>query len=204
MLESADHETKMGRTVPTFVQFIQDGAEHWKNFRRSSGERTSRISTDCSLAYARTPKPPPTSVTAIRWRPSFFLSPSTKKSGSTPWRKLSQTQRCFVKLCQGWILDLYPNKDRMTLWLIDRNQSHYHLTDSFAPGFYVSGDHERLVHLQEAVHKQTTELPNTVYRAHRPVAHGGRLILLVAHAALPASNWWTCSFQKWRSITQSS
>ena len=44
------------------------------------------------------------------------------------------------------------------MWLIDRNQSHYRLTDSFAPAFYVSGDHEKLLHLQEAAHKQTTEL----------------------------------------------
>jgi len=46
----------------------------------------------------------------------------------------------------------------MTLWLIDRNQSHYRLTDSFAPAFYVSGHHQRLVHLQDAARKQTTEL----------------------------------------------
>jgi len=46
----------------------------------------------------------------------------------------------------------------MTLWLIDRNQCHYRLTDSFAPAFYVSGDHEKLLHLQEAARKQTTEL----------------------------------------------
>jgi DNA polymerase-2 len=46
----------------------------------------------------------------------------------------------------------------MTLWLIDRNQSHYRLTDGFAPAFYVSGDHEKLVNLQDAAQKQTTEL----------------------------------------------
>jgi DNA polymerase-2 len=46
----------------------------------------------------------------------------------------------------------------MTLWLIDRNQSHYRLTDSFAPAFYVSGDHQRLVHLQDAAQNKTTEL----------------------------------------------
>src|SRR5271156_4108984 len=46
----------------------------------------------------------------------------------------------------------------MTLWLIDRNQSHYRLTDSFAPAFYVSGDHEKLVQLQDAARNQTTEL----------------------------------------------
>jgi DNA polymerase II len=59
---------------------------------------------------------------------------------------------------QGWILDLYPNQRGMTLWLIDRNQSHYRLTDSFAPAFYVSGDHEKLLHLQDTAYKQTTEL----------------------------------------------
>jgi hypothetical protein len=32
-------------------------------------------------------------------------------------------------LLQGWILDIYPNQRGMTLWLIDRNQSHYRLTD---------------------------------------------------------------------------
>jgi DNA polymerase-2 len=46
----------------------------------------------------------------------------------------------------------------MTIWLIDRNQSHYRLTDAFAPAFYVSGDHARLVHLQDGAQKQTTEL----------------------------------------------
>ena len=46
----------------------------------------------------------------------------------------------------------------MTLWLIDRNQSHYRLTDSFAPAFYVSGPEERLIQLQDAVRRKTTEL----------------------------------------------
>jgi DNA polymerase-2 len=46
----------------------------------------------------------------------------------------------------------------MTLWLIDKNQKHYRLTDSFAPAFYVSGSHDSLARLQEAAQKQTTEL----------------------------------------------
>jgi len=46
----------------------------------------------------------------------------------------------------------------MTLWLIDRNQSHYRLTDSFAPAFYVSGPEERLIQLREAAQRKTTEL----------------------------------------------
>jgi DNA polymerase-2 len=63
-----------------------------------------------------------------------------------------------VKSLQGWILDLYPNQKGITLWLIDRNQSHYRLTDSFAPAFYVSGPEERLVHLRDAAERKTTEL----------------------------------------------
>jgi len=46
----------------------------------------------------------------------------------------------------------------MTLWLIDRNQSHYRLTDSFAPAFYVSGPEERLTQLRDAARLKTTEL----------------------------------------------
>lgn len=43
----------------------------------------------------------------------------------------------------------------MTLWLIDRNQSHYRLTDSFALTFYVSGPEDRLVQLRDAAHRKT-------------------------------------------------
>jgi len=63
-----------------------------------------------------------------------------------------------VKLLQGWILDLYSNKQGMTLWLIDRNQAHYRLTDSFTPAFFVSGNEEGLAHLQDAAQKQATKL----------------------------------------------
>ncbi len=46
----------------------------------------------------------------------------------------------------------------MTLWLIDRNQLHYRLTDSFAPAFYVSGPEERLIQLRDAARRKATEL----------------------------------------------
>jgi DNA polymerase-2 len=46
----------------------------------------------------------------------------------------------------------------MTLWLIDRNQAHYRLTDDFAPAFYVSGSTESLDRLQDAAQKLTTDL----------------------------------------------
>ena len=59
-----------------------------------------------------------------------------KKSGFHR-QKVIQNAGVLYQL-QGWILDLYPNTQGMTLWLIDRNQSHYRLTDDFAPAFYVS------------------------------------------------------------------
>jgi DNA polymerase-2 len=46
----------------------------------------------------------------------------------------------------------------MTLWLIDRNQKHYRLTDRFAPALYVSGSADGLARLQDAAPKQTIEL----------------------------------------------
>ena len=46
----------------------------------------------------------------------------------------------------------------MTLWLIDRNQAHYRLTDTFTPSFFVSGSEERLARLQDAAQKQSTKL----------------------------------------------
>ena len=46
----------------------------------------------------------------------------------------------------------------MTLWLIDRNQAHYRLTDDFAPAFYVSGRAEKLARVQDAAQTQTTDL----------------------------------------------
>jgi hypothetical protein len=64
---------------------------------------------------------------------------------------------CSVRL-QGWILDLYPNQRGMTLWLIDRNQVRYRLSDDFAPAFYVSGSEEKLARLQDAARNQTTDL----------------------------------------------
>ena len=46
----------------------------------------------------------------------------------------------------------------MTLWLIDRNQAHYRLTDTFTPAFFVSGSDDRLARLQDAAQKQHTKL----------------------------------------------
>jgi DNA polymerase-2 len=46
----------------------------------------------------------------------------------------------------------------MTLWLIDRNQTRYRLSDDFAPAFYVSGSEERLSRLRDAARNQTSDL----------------------------------------------
>ena len=54
----------------------------------------------------------------------------------------------------GWILDLYPSQQGMTIWLIDANQAHYRLSDGFAPAFYVSGAAEKLSHLQRTLQEE--------------------------------------------------
>lgn len=65
----------------------------------------------------------------------------------------------------GWILDLYPNPNGITLWLIDRNQNHHCLTDLFVPVFYVSGSTDRLARFQRAAVNQETAI--RVERAER-------------------------------------
>ncbi len=52
---------------------------------------------------------------------------------------------------QGWILDLYPSPQGMTLWLIEQNQKRHRLIDAFSPAFYVHGSPARLRRLQEAL-----------------------------------------------------
>src|SRR5712664_752519 len=122
------------------------------------GAKTSRISTGYLYGCVDLHRRPLIRPTTTRWKRSCSPSLSSRKSVSTPSRRFFRTQGCFVKSLQGWILDLYPNQNGMTLWLIDRNQSHYRLTDSFAPAFYVSGDHERLVQLRATARQKTTEL----------------------------------------------
>src|SRR5882724_1263945 len=122
------------------------------------GGGTGRISTASSCACGATPRRPRIRPTIIQWKPFFSPSLSIRKSAWLRSRRFFRTQGCFVKLLEGWILDLYPTRQGMTLWLTDRNQSHFRLTDSFAPAFYVSGTEERLVQLRDAMHRKTTEL----------------------------------------------
>jgi DNA polymerase II len=55
---------------------------------------------------------------------------------------------------QGWILDVYPSRQGMILWLIDANQKRYRLIDRFSPFFYVSGNIEQVARLRCAIEKQ--------------------------------------------------
>ena len=126
----------------------------------------------CTRCVA-TPRRPPIRPTTIRWKRSCSPSLSTRKSVSTPSRKFFRTQGCFVKLLQGWILDLYPNQHGMTLWLIDRNQSHYRLTDSFAPAFYVSGTGGATRPVAGRRTAQNHGASHAIYRADRPLAECG-------------------------------
>ena len=52
---------------------------------------------------------------------------------------------------QGWILDLYPSPQGMTLWLIEQNQKRHRLIDAFSPAFFVHGSRARLSRLQDAL-----------------------------------------------------
>ena len=59
-----------------------------------------------------------------------------------------------VQILQGWIFDLYPSPQGMTLWLIEPNQARHRLIDRFAPVFYVSGPEDVLRRLRDAVARQ--------------------------------------------------
>ncbi len=49
---------------------------------------------------------------------------------------------------RGWLFDLYPNPQGMTLWVMDPNRKRYRLSDAFSPVFYVQGPEARLLRLQ--------------------------------------------------------
>jgi len=57
---------------------------------------------------------------------------------------------------QGWILDVYPSREGMILWLIDANQKRYRLIDPFSPAFYVSGSPEQVARLRCAIEARGT------------------------------------------------
>ena len=51
---------------------------------------------------------------------------------------------------KGWILDLYPSPEGMTLWLVEPDGTHRHLIDRrFTPSFYVQGPEARLMCLAQ-------------------------------------------------------
>ena len=52
---------------------------------------------------------------------------------------------------RGWLLDLYPTPQGMTLWLMDRQQNRRLLIDRFAPSFYVHGPAADLQRLAQAL-----------------------------------------------------
>ena len=55
----------------------------------------------------------------------------------------------------GWIFDLYPSPQGMTLWLIDAGQRRFRLVDSFHPAFYIHAPSVRLRQLQDALQHRT-------------------------------------------------
>jgi hypothetical protein len=77
------------------------------------------------------------------------ISPSERKFMMT--RDAIQSRTLILG---GWIFDLYPSGQGMTLWLIDANQARYRLIDRFAPVFYVSGPEDVLRRLRAAAARQ--------------------------------------------------
>src|SRR5947209_7993862 len=86
---------------------------------------------------------------------------------SNNWRNRKRTAMQFQRQCQvprkgpsqnqmkgpfrGWLLDLYPTPQGMTLWLMDRRQNRRLLIDRFAPSFYVHGPAANLQRLAQAL-----------------------------------------------------
>lgn len=54
----------------------------------------------------------------------------------------------------GWILDLYPCPQGMTVWLQTPNQTTHRLIDSFEPAFYVHGDAAQLQRIEEVLSRR--------------------------------------------------
>jgi DNA polymerase elongation subunit (family B) len=61
-------------------------------------------------------------------------------------------------LLNGWILDLYPSPQGMTLWLIEANQKRHRLIDRFTPAFYVRGAPNTLKALEQTLRQFTAEV----------------------------------------------
>jgi DNA polymerase II len=51
----------------------------------------------------------------------------------------------------GWILDIYPCPQGMTLWLLTPNQTRHRLIDAFSPAFYAHAPEPRLRQLEQAL-----------------------------------------------------
>jgi len=129
----------MGRTVPTFVQLIQQAAERWKKFRRAL-RREDQPHFDRLFLRVRCYTQAATYQCHDNPMEAILLSIALdQEKRLSAVEKVLQNAGVLCEMLQGWILDLYPNKQGMTLWLIDRNQAHYRLTDTFTQRFLCRG-----------------------------------------------------------------
>jgi len=143
----------MGRTVPTFVQLIQQAADRWKKFRRAL-RREDQPHFDRLFVRVRCYTQAATYQCNDDPMAAILLSIALDQEKRLSAVEKSSSERRGDCEIAGWILDLYPNQRGMTLWLIDRNQAHYCLTDEFVPAFYVSGSTDKLARLQDAAQTQ--------------------------------------------------
>jgi DNA polymerase elongation subunit (family B) len=127
-----------------------------------------------------------------------FTTESTerKKTQVEVWESFLMPAQIF----EGWIFDLYPSPQGMTLWLITPNQTRHRLVDRFAPAFYVWGPDAVLRRLRAAIARQPHAL--VCRSAERidlwePDAAGMRLVLEieVAHPSeFPSWTRWVRQF----------
>ena len=163
----------MGRTVPTFVQLIEDATARWRqSFVVRYAAKIKNILTACSAACVRTRKRLPINATTIRWKQSCYPSRSIRKSVSGPSNIPEKTMRL-----DGWILDIYPCPQGMTLWLLTQSQTRHRLIDAFSPAFYVHGPKPRLCRLEQALAKRagvTTRLTERIQSVGKQSDDGSR------------------------------
>ena len=61
----------------------------------------------------------------------------------------------------GWLFDVYPSGQGMTVWLIDPDGRAHALHDSLTPAFYASGPQEDLRALAESLRGKPVDLRHT-------------------------------------------
>ena len=146
----------MGRTVPTFVQLIEGAAARWSKFRRAlrreDQEHFDRLFRSVrSYTQAATYQCHDNPMEARFYCPSRSIWKSVSGPSNIP-------EKTSMRL-DGWILDIYPCRQGMTLWLLTPQQTRHRLIDAFSPAFYAHGPEPQLQRLAQAIARRNRAPP---------------------------------------------